>query len=231
MYQPAAFREDRPDVLRALVRSHPLGTLVTQRAPEPGSPPGAWPVLQAHPVPFVLAPEGATAPGGTTVLWAHVARANPAWEELAAMAAAGAECLVVFQGPQAYVSPGWYPSKAVDGRVVPTWNYATVHAWCRPTLHDDPAWVATQLRLLTAQQEAALPRPWAVDDAPADFLARLQGAIVGLELVVSRMEGKWKVSQNRPAADRDGVVQGLLAQEPASGAAAMAALVRERENQ
>ncbi len=205
MYQPPHHREDRLEVQHALIRAHPLGLLVT-------AGPGG---LVANPIPFLV--EAAGAPLG--VLRAHCARANPQWRELAAVE----ECLVVFQGPQAYVTPSWYPSKAEAGKVVPTWNYATVHAWGRPRVVEEADWLRRQIADLTGAQEAGRAQPWQVSDAPADYLAAMIRGIVGIEIPIARIEGKWKVSQNRPEADRAGVAAGLAAE----GEAAMAALVSE----
>lgn len=208
MYLPPAFREDDLRAQHELVRAHPLGLLVT------AGPAG----LVANPVPFVLYPDE----GERGTLRTHLARANAQAAELAAVG----ECLVVFQGPDDYISPGWYPTKRETGKVVPTWNYATVHAWGEPRLVDDPAWLRRQIADLTAAHEGARPEPWRVDDAPGEYLAAQLKGIVGVEIPIRRSEGKWKVSQNRSEADRAGVVEGLLAQGGASEA--MAALVAER---
>ena len=194
MYLPTHFEEKRPELLHELVRTHPLGLLVTL----------ADGGLQANSIPFFL---DAAPAGGPGVLRAHVARANPLWRDVRT----DVEALVVFQGPQAYVSPGWYPSKAEHGKVVPTWNYVMVQA--RGTLRaiDDAAWVRAFVTRLTNHHEAALPRPWAVTDAPADFIDTMTRAIVGIEITLSALTGKWKVSQNRSAADRAGVASGLHA--------------------
>lgn len=208
MYRPPLFREDRIEVQHALVRAHPLGLLVS------AGPDG----LVANHVPFVLHP--AASERGT--LRCHVARANPHWRELSAVD----ECLVIFQGPQVYVTPSWYETKRETGKVVPTWNYATVHVWGRPQVIDDVEWLRGNVEDLTRMNEAALPAPWKVDDAPADFVAMQLKAIVGIEIPIARIEGKWKVSQNRPEADRAGVVAGLRAQ--GGEAATMADLVAER---
>ena len=205
MYQPPHFREDSRAAQHALIRSHPLGLLIT-------AGPGG---LLANPIPFLLDDAG---PHGT--LRAHLARANPQTQELAAVE----ECLVVFQGPQGYVTPGWYASKREHGRVVPTWNYATVHAWGRPRLIEDATWLGRQIAELTALREAARPEPWAVTDAPQPFVAAQVRALVGVEIPITRIEGKWKMSQNRPEADRTGVVAGFRA----DGEAALAELVAER---
>jgi len=193
MYLPTHFDERRPALLHGLVRREPLGLLITHG---PGG-------LQANPVPFLLDPDAG--PHGT--LRAHVARANPVWRE-----AGGTDVLVVFQGPQAYVSPNWYPSKAEHAKVVPTWNYVTVQARGPLRTIEDPGWLRAFLTTLTATHEAPQPRPWTLDEAPADYLEKMFGAIVGLEIeLAAPLVGKWKVSQNRPAADRAGTVAGLAA--------------------
>ena len=194
MYLPAHFEEKRPDVLHELVRRHPLGLLVTL----------ADAGLQANSIPFFLDADPAGGPG---ILRAHVARANPLWHE----ARPEVEALVVFQGAQAYVSPNWYPSKAAHGKVVPTWNYVMVQA--RGTLRavDDAAWVHALVARLTTHHEATQAKPWAVTDAPADYVDTMTRAIVGIEITLSALTGKWKVSQNRSAADRAGVAAGLAA--------------------
>jgi transcriptional regulator len=208
MYRPPLFREDRLEVQHELMRAHPLGLLIST------GPNG----LIANPVPFVLHAEASER--GT--LLCHVARANPHWRELDA----SRECLVVFQGPQVYVTPSWYETKRETGKVVPTWNYATVHAWGRPRVIDDAEWLRRNVEDLTRANESVFPAPWKVDDAPADFVAMQLKAIVGIEIPIDRIEGKWKVSQNRPEADREGVVAGLRAQ--GSTSAVMADLVAER---
>ena len=205
MYQPPHFRDDSRTAQHALIRAHPLGLLVT----------GGVGGLVANPIPFLLDEAGVH---GT--LRAHIARANPQGHALAA----ADECMIVFQGPQGYVTPGWYASKREHGRVVPTWNYATVHAWGRPRMIDDPVWLHRQIADLTALREAPRAAPWAVDDAPAPFVAAQLRAIVGIEIPITRIEGKWKMSQNRPEADRAGVVAGLRDQ----GETALADLVTER---
>ncbi len=206
MYQPASFREDRLDVQHALIQAHPLGLLITAGA-------GG---LMANPVPFQLDPTA----GATGTLRAHLARANPQWRELATLD----ECLVVFQGPQAYITPSWYATKQETGKVVPTWNYAVVQVWGRPRVIEDPAWLLEHLHSLTRGQEATRAAPWGVDDAPADYVAGLMQAIVGLEIPIARMDGKWKMSQNRPAVDQAGVVEGLYTEDRAD----VASLVDER---
>lgn len=206
MYLPAHFEETRVDVLHRLVRSHPLGLLVTHG--DAG--------LQANSVPFLIDPE--PAPFGT--LRAHVARANPVWRD-----AHEREVLVVFQGPQAYVSPNWYASKAEHGKVVPTWNYVMVQARGRLRAIDDAAWLRRFVTRLTETHEATHPRPWQVGDAPPEFVETMLRAIVGIEIELTALTGKWKVSQNRSAADRAGTADGLAAQ-PGEAARRMADEVR-----
>ena len=203
MYLPEAFREERPEVLHDLIRAHPLGLLIS-------AGPGG---IVANPVPFLSYPEEG-------VLRAHVARANGQWRELVA----APDCLVVFQGPAAYVTPSWYASKAEHGKVVPTWNYAVVEARGRARIVQDAGWLRRQIDDLTAAREGTRPAPWAVADAPAPFVAAQLRGIVGIEVAVTALTGKWKVSQNRPEADRAGVTEGLGAE----GATAMAKLVAER---
>jgi transcriptional regulator len=151
-----------------------------------------------------------------------MARGNPQWHELRAVD----ECLVVFQGPQEYITPSWYPTKRETGKVVPTWNYVTVHAWGRPRVIEDAGWLRRQIEDLTNLKEGTRPSPWLVDDAPAQYLVSQMKGIVGVEIPVSRIEGKWKVSQNRPEVDRAGVVAGLRG--GGEQAEAVAALVAER---
>jgi transcriptional regulator len=207
MYQPPAFREDRIEVQHALICAHPLGMLIT-------AGPGG---LIANPIPFLVDTDGSER--GT--LRCHMARGNPQWRELAKVE----ECLAVFQGPQDYVTPSWYATKQETGKVVPTWNYVAVHAWGRPRVMDrDDAWLRRQIEDLTDSREGRLADPWKVDDAPADYVVSQMKGIVGIEIPITRIEGKWKVSQNRPAADRAGVVTGFRAR----GDETMAALVAER---
>ncbi|HYD81706.1 MAG TPA: FMN-binding negative transcriptional regulator [Paucimonas sp.] len=206
MYIPSHFEERRAEVLHRLVAEHSFGTLVTL-----GS--GG---LGANHLPFELDP--GAGPLGT--LRAHVARANPVWRDCAGEV----EALAIFQGPGAYVSPSWYPAKQEHGKVVPTYNYIVVHAHGPIRVIDDPVWLKALIERLTDTHEAGRPVPWKVADAPADYIEKMLGAIVGIEIPISRLQGKWKASQNRGAADRRGVAQGLLA---AGGeqAAAMAAAV------
>ncbi|MET1087284.1 MAG: FMN-binding negative transcriptional regulator [Arthrobacter sp.] len=191
MYTPAHFAAG-PDTVQGLLAHPGAANLVTM------TPQG----LLATLVPFVFAPDV----GEYGALQGHLARNNTQWSESAV-----GEALAIIQGPDAYVSPSWYPSKAEHGRVVPTWNYTTAHVYGRLVIHDDPEWISSQVRRLTGLHEAGFHRPWSVDDAPERFIAGQLRAIVGVELVISRIEAKAKLSQNRPAADIDGVVAGLTA--------------------
>ena len=204
MYLPKHFEETRTEVMHTLLRAHPLGLLVTLSGGE----------LQANSIPFLL--DAQRGPQGTLV--AHVARANPLWRE-----AALTPVLAVFQGPQAYVSPSGYASKAEHGKVVPTWNYVMVQARGRLRAIEDARELHALVSRLTDTHERPRAAPWAVSDAPADYIEKTLGAIVGIEIPIESLTGKWKVSQNRSAADRDGVAR-MLEQEP--GGAAMAAQVR-----
>jgi transcriptional regulator len=195
MYLPTHFAETRPDVLHEVIRRHPLGTLITVADDGP----------VADEIPFLIDPSA----GPHGHLHAHLARANP----LCRGEPDGRKVLVLFRGPQAYVSPAWYPSKAEHGRVVPTWNYVVVQATGRLRLIDDEAWIRGQIDRLTAQQEAGRTVPWRVNEAPEDFIAQQFRAIVGVEIVIDSVCGKWKTSQNRNAADRLGVATGLAAED------------------
>ncbi len=203
MYLPEHFAETRQDVLLSLIESHRLATIVRH------GPDG----LVADHIPLIIHQRS-----DPTTLRGHVARANPLWRE-----ADGKDVLVIFQGPQAYISPGWYASKAEHGKVVPTWNYAVVHAAGRLKAFDDMTWLHGHASALTDANEAKFEKPWKVSDAPAQYIEATARAIVGIEITVSSLTGKWKVSQNRSAADRAGVAAGLQA-DPAS--ADMARLVR-----
>ena len=194
MYVPAAFREDRPDVLLAAMAAIGAATVVS---------PGPDGLIATH-VPVEFAPD--PAPLGT--VRCHFARANPHAQALAA----GREALLVFQGSQGYVTPSWYPTKQRTGKVVPTWNYVAVHAYGQATPFDAPDRLRAHLAALTARFERDRPSPWAVDDAPADYIAAQLRAILGFEIRLTRLDGKWKLSQNRTAEDRQGVIAGLRAE-------------------
>ncbi|OYU19404.1 MAG: transcriptional regulator [Rhodobacteraceae bacterium PARR1] len=202
MYQPTQHREDRLSVQHDLIEAHPFGLLIST---------GAEGIL-ANGLPFLLQ----RGSGDKGRLQAHIARANPQWAGLD-----GQEVLVVFQGPLTYVTPGFYETKRETGKVVPTWNYAMVQARGVARVQADTAWLDTQIAALTDRHEAAQAEPWEVSDAPRAYIeAQLRG-IVGIEIDIRQLEGKWKVSQNRPEGDRLGVAQGLADAHPE-----MAALVR-----
>ena len=205
MYQPDHYRVDDIAEKHALMRARPLATLISSA--ELG--------LYATHLPTVLKPEG---PFGT--IECHLARANPHLKDLAA----GGEALMIFQGPDAYITPNWYPSKAEHGKTVPTWNYAAVHAYGRPAVMQDAAWLRRHVGELTDQQERSEAVPWKVTDAPERYVDVMLRGIVGFRFEIARLEGKWKMSQNREMRDRAGTAQGL-ARRGAGEDAEVAALV------
>ena len=196
MYQPPLHREDRLEVQHGLIECHPLGLLISLGTDG----------LLANAIPFLLQ-RGA---GSFGTLQAHLARANPQWHNLE-----GQKILCVFQGPQSYVSPSLYETKRETGKVVPTWNYAIVQARGVAQLRDDPAWLDVQIDALTKRHEGKRDHPWEVSDAPRQYIESQLRGIVGVEIEIEAIEGKWKVSQNRPEADRRGVAEGLEAAAPA----------------
>jgi transcriptional regulator len=198
MYLPKHFEQTDTAALHALMRAHPLAMLLSSGVDG----------LTADHVPLEFDAD-------TSTLRGHVARANPLWR------GAGQPVLAVFRGPEAYVSPSWYPSKAEHHKVVPTWNYTVVHAHGVLEAVDDAPWLHSLVSRLTEHHESPRAQPWAVQDAPDDYVQQMLRAIVGIQIPVTRLVGKWKVSQNRSTADRAGVAQGL-----ADHAAAMAALVK-----
>ena len=208
MYCPSLFREDRPDVLHAFVRNHPLGLLISHGTSG----------LLANLLPFELE----TGSNEREVLKAHIARANPQWRELASQ-----PVLVVFRRHDAYVSPSLYASKKETGKVVPTWNYAMVQARGLAKLQDQSQWLADQIKILTAAREASRAEPWAVTDAPRDYIETQLKNIVGIEIEITALEGKWKVSQNQPETNRRSVVAGFSGDEDTRE---MAELVRTYGN-
>ncbi|TWF52820.1 FMN-binding negative transcriptional regulator [Neorhizobium alkalisoli] len=206
MYQPPHFREEDLGTQQALIRAHPLGLLVTSGASG----------LIANPVPFHL--DAAASEKG--VLRLHLARANGQWKDIRD----GASVLAVFQGADSYVTPSWYATKRETGKVVPTWNYAIVQARGPARIIEDADWLLAQIGAITSQHEGNRPMPWSVEDAPEEFIrAQLKG-IVGVEIEIAEIEGKWKVSQNRPVSDREGVAAGL---DQVPGQEDMAGLVRD----
>ena len=203
MYLPAHFEEQRAEILAALMHDHPFATLITLNGGR----------LNANHLPFEYDP--APAPFGT--LRAHVARANPVWQDLAE----GVPSLVVFQGEHAYITPSWYPSKDESGKVVPTYNYMVVHAEGPLQVIEDAHWLRALVGRLTTRFEAPRAQPWAVEDAPEDYVESMLRAIVGIEIPVTSLQGKWKLSQNRTAQDMAGVASGLQQVGEATLAAAM----------
>ncbi len=210
MYAPKQFKEDRPEVLAATIRDIQLATLVTATADG----------YHASHVPMVLKQDE-----GGTVLETHVARPNPHWD---AFRSGPVPSLAIFQGPQAYVSPSWYETKRQHGRVVPTWNYIAVHAHGPVSVVEDQAWLLSHLAELTDANEGGRDQPWAVSDAPAEFVVTLTRAIVGLRLQVARLEGAWKLIQHRPEGDRLGAAAGLSA-SPRAGDRAVGRIMQELE--
>jgi transcriptional regulator len=209
LYLPAHFNETRPDVMRALMRSRPLSTLVTQC--ESG--------LVANHVPVQTLDE----PAPLGCIRGHIARANPLWREYRA----DTQALAIFQGPQVYVSPSFYPSKAKTGEVVPTWNYAVVHASGTLRFIQDTAWLRDFVAGLTTTHEQPRAMPWKIDDAPAPYIDKMLGLIVGFEFSITALSGKWKVGQNRTQADQQGVIRSLQSADDANSheiAAMLAAL-------
>jgi transcriptional regulator len=210
MYIPRHFEETRVEVLHELMRMHPLAALVVLTSNG----------LNANHIPFEIDP--APAPFGT--LRGHIARANPLWLDHSREV----EGVAIFQGPEAYISPSWYPAKAETGKVVPTWNYAVVHAYGVLRIVEDREWLRELVGRLTDRHEAERSDPWKVADAPSDFIDGLLGSIIGIEIPMTRLIGKWKVSQNRSARDRSGVVEGLE-YEISDSAGAMRELMRRRQ--
>lgn len=191
MYVPAHFEESKIETLHDLMVAHPLATLVTMTSNG----------INANHIPLHLVKDK----GQYGTLQGHVARANSVWSDIDN----NVESLIIFQGPNSYITPSWYPTKQENEKVIPTWNYVTVHAYGKLRVIDDPVWIKSQLELLTAQQEASFDKPWAVSDAPVEFTNKMISAIVGIEILITKLTGKWKVSQNQPALNQAGVVEGL----------------------
>lgn len=197
--------------MHELIHAYPLATLVTH------SPNG----LNANHIPLHLSQ--LSAPYGT--LQGHIARANPLYDEIAE----GIEILAIFHGPNSYITPSWYTTKKETGKVVPTWSYAVVHAYGVLRIVDDASWLRAQLDTLTEHSESPFPEPWAVADAPPEYIEKIMAAIVGVEIVITKLLGKWKASQNQPTKNRVGVISGLKARG-LSESEAMAALVEAGVN-
>lgn len=209
MYVPAHFKEDRVTVLHDAIRKYGFGTLVTLGEME----------LEASHLPLLLDPE--PSPFGT--LLGHLARANPQWQR----AKPGFQALAIFLGPNTYITPSWYPTKQQTGKVVPTWNYLAIHAYGTLSFFDDPAELRAHVGKMTETHEAPRAVPWAVGDAPTDFVDNMVRAIVGFRLVIDRLEGKWKMSQNRLRQDVSGVIEGLT-RDPGENHEAVAEIVAAR---
>ena len=197
MYIPELFNIAETSELVALMRARPFAILISAGSGE----------LDATHLPTVVKMDGER----PASIECHVARANPHWKEFSS----GGDALIIFGGPQGYIRPGWYPSKSVDGKAVPTWNYTVVHAYGRATAIDDRVWLERHVRELTAQQERDQPAPWAPDDAPRSYVEAMLRGIVGISFEIARLEGKCKMSQNRTTTDRAGVVNGLRARDAA----------------
>lgn len=208
MYAPSHFNESRGDVLQAFIAQHPLAVLVA------ATPNG----VQANHVPLMFEP----GEGSSGTLKGHIARGNSMWKDVPG----GSELLAIFQGPSRYISPSWYPSKREHGRVVPTWNYAVVHARGTVKWTHDKGWLRAFVESLTNRHERGQASPWHVSDAPAEYIEQLLGAIVGFEISITNITGKWKLSQNRTSAERAGVVAALSAM-PDEASREMAALVEQ----
>ena len=208
MYIPRANNEDRISVLHKLMEDQPFATLITM---------GSSGLFASH-IPMVLEQNGAKGR-----LKGHISRANTQWRTYTS----SVESLAIFSGPQHYITPSWYPEKQETGKVVPTWNYVVVHAYGYLKVIEDETWLMTHLEKLVTTHEASFAVPWKVGDAPPDYIASQAKGIVGLQIDIERLEGKWKVSQNRSEQDRNGVAKGL-AELNTSESLAMKAIVEER---
>jgi len=206
MYCPAHFHEDRAHVLIDLIERHPFAAVI--RLGEAG--------LIADHIPLMYD----EAEGAAGKIIGHVASSNPLWQ-----VQPGQEHLIIFQGPSAYISPNWYPTKMESGKAVPTWNYAVVHVYATLTASRDPLDIVSMLNKLTDHHEATQPDPWRLSDAPEDFIDRQTSRIVCIEFAIKHMHGKWKVSQNQPVQNRYGVINGL--QGKGDDAASIASLVQQ----
>jgi transcriptional regulator len=215
VYLPPLFTETSEDVLIAHVERHDFGLLVSQGARNPDHPQGDNAAMIASQIPFLVARHG-----GGLVLQSHIARANPQVADLDG----GGEVLAIFPGPHAYISPGWYEA----GPAVPTWNYASVHAYGTARAIRDPEWLRAMLDRLSTRHEAREAAPWRMRDLPPAYLESMLRGIVGIEIAVSRLEGKFKLSQNRPADDRPRIITALERRED-EGSREVAALMRRRE--
>ncbi len=196
MYIPKSFEELRIDVMHELIHAYPLATLVTHSVNG----------LNANHIPLLLS--DLPTPNGT--LQGHIARANPLMHEITN----GIDALAIFHGPEAYITPSWYATKKETGKVVPTWNYAVVHAYGFLRIVDNASWLRTQLETLTKHNEASFAEPWAISDAPSEYIDKIMTAIVGIEMSITKLLGKWKVSQNQPRENQISVISGLKTSAP-----------------
>jgi transcriptional regulator len=208
MFQPDHFRVDEVAEMHTLMRARPFAALVSA---------GPLGLYGTH-LPTVLKSEG---PNG--VIECHLSRANPHWKDLAG----GGEAMLIFQGPEGYITPNWYATKAETGKAVPTWNYAVVHAYGRPAIMKEKDWLLRHVTELSAQQERSEARPWEVSDAPASYIDVMLRGIVGFRFEITRLEGKWKMSQNRDTQDRVGVIEGLKARASGDDLAIADAVMRK----
>jgi transcriptional regulator len=195
MYVPKHFEEPRIEVMHDLIRARPLATLVTMSSNG----------INANHIPLHIFEE--PTPFGT--LRGHVARSNPIWNDFNSEI----EVLAIFHGPDSYITPSWYPTKKETGKVVPTWNYAVTHAYGTMRVVDDPTWLRTLLETLTDHNEKKFSKPWKVSDAPLEYTSKLIENIVGIEIGITQLTGKWKVSQNQPPQNQSGVISGLEASD------------------
>ena len=212
MYIPKHFAVDDPHVLAALVQAHPLATIISTQGGQ----------VNANHIPLIL-----SAKEQAQILQGHIAKVNSLWRDVDD----DSEVLVIFQGPDGYISPNWYPSKQEHGKVVPTWNYATVHVRGRIRFIEDQAWKLSFLNQLTDQHENKQAKPWSVSDAPVDYTGRLLEAIVGLEISVDSIEGKYKLSQNQSPLNYQGVIEGLQTQDSVETGALLDMMRKKKENE
>jgi transcriptional regulator len=207
MYLPKYFEENNIAVMHELIRDYPLATLITVNNN----------ILEANHIPLLLTENA----DGYGILQGHIARGNPLWKEYKN----DTEVLAIFHGPQSYISPSWYASKPVTGKVVPTWNYVTVHAHGKLRFIDDAKWLRAAVTMLTEKHEAGFEQPWEVSDAPDDYIEKMVKAIIGIEIVITSLQGKWKASQNQSKEDQQSLITGLIHQYNDE----MAKLIQEKQ--
>ena len=208
MYLPKKFEEKATETLHTLINNYPFGALIINCDGE----------IVANHMPFLFEPSR----GDFGALNCHVAKANSVWRSMSE----DTECLVIFQGPDCYISPSWYPSKRHHGKAVPTWDYVVVHARGYPKVIDNSEWLINHVSDLSSMHEVNRPNPWKVSDAPVEYINRMIGAIIGIEITISKLSGKWKVSQNRPKSDQLGILAGLET-EDSQGARAISDIIKK----